>query len=273
MQYVNSILTCYDVRMLKISGKAMKILVDTHAHTVASTHAYSTVHEYFQQAKLKGLQMFSITDHGPEMPDSPHAWHFGNRHVLPRMMDGVVMLRGIEANIMPPSGGLDIPVKLHSFLDFAIASFHEPVFPPMDKASNTRAVISTLQSGECQIFGHPGNPNYPLDYAEVIRAAKDSNVLMEINNSSFTYSRSGSAPNCLRILELVDQLDWKVTFASDAHVAYDVGNSQSSMEAAHSIGFPMERIVNRDAKTFLAFLSEHGKQVAQELSPWLKQYN
>jgi hypothetical protein len=25
----------------------MKILVDTHAHTVASTHAYSTVGEYF----------------------------------------------------------------------------------------------------------------------------------------------------------------------------------------------------------------------------------
>ena len=183
------------------------------------------------------------------------------------------MLRGVEANIMPPSGGLDIPTGLHSFLDFAIASFHEPVFPPIDKASNTRAVISTMQTGECQILGHPGNPNYPMDYGEVIRAAKDNNVLIEINNSSFTYSRSGSAPNCLRILELVDQLDWKVTFASDAHVAYDVRNSQSSMEAAHTIGFPMERIVNRDAKTFLGFLSEHGKPLVQELSLCLKQLN
>jgi len=251
----------------------MNILVDTHAHTVASTHAYSTVHEYFQQAKIKGLQMFSITDHGPEMPDSPHTWHFGNRHVLPRMVDGVVMLRGVEANIMPPSGGLDIPAGLHPFLDFAIASFHEPVFVPTNKASHTRAVINTLQTGECQILGHPGNPNYPMDYAEVIRVAKDNNVLIEINNSSFTYSRSGSAPNCLRILELVDKLDWKVTFASDAHVAYDVGNSQSCMEAAHSLGFPRDRIVNRDAKTFLTFLSEHDKPVAQELRPWLLQLN
>jgi putative hydrolase len=41
----------------------MAILVDTHAHTVASNHAYSTVHDYFKQAKLKGLQIFSITDH------------------------------------------------------------------------------------------------------------------------------------------------------------------------------------------------------------------
>jgi putative hydrolase len=60
----------------------MHILVDTHAHTVASTHAYSTVNEYFQQAKLKDLQMFLITDHEPEMPDSPHAGHFGDRQVL-----------------------------------------------------------------------------------------------------------------------------------------------------------------------------------------------
>ena len=249
----------------------MKILVDTHAHTVASTHAYSTVGEYFIQAKLKGLQMFSITDHGPKMPDSPHPWHFGNRHVLPRIMDDVVMLRGIEANIMPSHGGLDIPSGLHEFLDFAIASFHEPVFTPADIDTNTKAVINTLQTGQCQILGHPGNPNYPIHYSEVIRAAKDNNVLIEINNSSFSFSRSGSEPNCIRILELVDQLDWQVTFASDAHVAYDVGASENSAKAALDIGFPYERIRNRNASTFLAFLSEHEKPLAQELAAWSKQ--
>ena len=54
----------------------MRHLTDTHAHTVASTHAYSTVEEYFRAASDKGLQLFSITDHGPEMPDSPHPWPF-----------------------------------------------------------------------------------------------------------------------------------------------------------------------------------------------------
>ena len=246
----------------------MKILVDTHAHTVASTHAYSTVHEYFIQAKLKGLEMFAITDHGPEMPDSPHHWHFGNRHVLPRIYDDVAMLRGIEANILPLEGGLDIPKGLHPFLDFAIASFHEPVFKPLDKTTHTKAAINTFKTNTCQIFGHPGNPNYPLDYAEVIRAAKDHNVLIEINNSSFTHSRLGSESNCLEILELVDKLDWKVAFASDAHVAYDVGNCQSSVAMANKIGFPYERIANRNAKTFLSFLAEHGKAVSSELKYW-----
>lgn len=247
----------------------MNIRVDTHSHTVASTHAYSTVHEYFQQAKQKNLQMFSITEHGPQMPDSPHPWHFGNRHVLPRVVDGVALLRGIEANILPPTGGHDIPAGLLPYLDFAIASFHEPVFAPSDQASHTRAMIATMQTGQCQIIGHPGNPNFPIDYVEVIKAAKDNNVLLEINNSSFSHSRLGSEPNCLRILELIDSLDWKVVFASDAHVAYDVGNHQHSWACAQRIGFPISRIVNRDAPTFLQFLSQHGKSVQRELQDWL----
>jgi histidinol phosphatase-like PHP family hydrolase len=33
-------------------------------HTVASTHAYSNLHDYIAQAKLKGIKLFAITDHG-----------------------------------------------------------------------------------------------------------------------------------------------------------------------------------------------------------------
>ena len=40
--------------------------VDLHMHTVASTHAYSTLHDYIAEAKRKGIKLFAITDHGPE---------------------------------------------------------------------------------------------------------------------------------------------------------------------------------------------------------------
>lgn len=46
--------------------------VDLHMHTVASTHAYSTLHDYIAQAVARGLRLFAITDHGPEMADAPH---------------------------------------------------------------------------------------------------------------------------------------------------------------------------------------------------------
>ena len=250
----------------------MHIFTDTHAHTVASDHAYSTVHDYWRIAKDKGLQLFSITDHAPTMPDGAHYWHFGNMKVLPRVHDNIAMLRGIEANILEPAGGLDIPDKLHDYLDFAIASFHEPVFAPRDEASHTRAVINTLKTGHCQILGHPGNPNYPLDYEEVIRAARDNNVLLEINNSSFTHSRLGSEPNCVRILELVDRLDWKVSLGSDSHLAFTVGDFHVALEKMADIGFPEERIVTANAPRFLAFLAEHDKPVAGELADWARQF-
>ncbi len=75
--------------------------VDLHMHTVASTHAYSTLSDYIAQAKQKGIKLFAITDHGPDMEDAPHHWHFINMRIWPRVVDGVGILRGIEANIMP----------------------------------------------------------------------------------------------------------------------------------------------------------------------------
>lgn len=39
--------------------------VDLHMHTVASTHAYSTLSDYIACAKQKGIKLFAITDHGP----------------------------------------------------------------------------------------------------------------------------------------------------------------------------------------------------------------
>lgn len=50
----------------------MKYTVDTHTHTVASTHAYSTIHDYLPIAKAKGIKLFATTDHGPDMADAPH---------------------------------------------------------------------------------------------------------------------------------------------------------------------------------------------------------
>lgn len=49
--------------------------VDLHMHTFASTHAYSTLSDYIAEAKRKGIKLFAITDHGPDMEDAPHHWH------------------------------------------------------------------------------------------------------------------------------------------------------------------------------------------------------
>jgi len=259
----------------------MRTFCDTHAHTVASTHAFSTVHDYISIALEKGLQLFSITDHAPAMPDAPHYWHFGNMKIIPRVVQNVAILRGIETNILPAGNHeiqghkglqhLDIPGNLVPFLDLAVASFHEPVFTPSDTATHTRAAIRAFESGLCQIFGHPGNPNFPVNQDEIVRAAKDNNVAIEVNNSSFTHSRKGSEYYCLKLLELVDKHDWKVVFASDAHVAWHLGCHEACIEKAASIGFPEHRVLSTSPHKLLGFLAEHEKAAPFELRRWLEE--
>jgi putative hydrolase len=100
--------------------------VDLHMHTVASTHAYSTLHDYIVEAKLKNIKLFAITDHGPDMADAPHYWHFMNMLVWPRIVDGVGILRGIEANIKNLAGDIDCTGSMLDAIDLLIAGFHEP---------------------------------------------------------------------------------------------------------------------------------------------------
>ena len=46
----------------------MKIIADTHVHTIASEHAFSTVLENHAAAKKKGLRFLAVTDHTGKMP-------------------------------------------------------------------------------------------------------------------------------------------------------------------------------------------------------------
>ncbi len=49
----------------------MEIVLDSHTHTLASGHAYSTIIENALASKNKGLKLLFTTDHAPEMPGSP----------------------------------------------------------------------------------------------------------------------------------------------------------------------------------------------------------
>lgn len=57
--------------------------VDLHMHTVASTHAYSTLHDYIAEAKRKGSNS-SPSPTTADMADAPHYWHFVNMRIWPR---------------------------------------------------------------------------------------------------------------------------------------------------------------------------------------------
>lgn len=238
--------------------------VDLHMHTLASTHAYSTIHDYIAAAARKHIRLIAITDHGPEMVDAPHPFHFNNLRVLPRVVEGVGLLRGIEANIKP-GGETDCSAKMRASLDLVIAGFHKQVFAPAGMASNTDALIAVIESGKVDIISHPGNPEYPIDIPAVVAAAKACHVALELNNASFVHSRQGSEANCRNIVAAVRDSGGLIALGSDSHSAFSVGDFSACQHLLAEADFPASRVLNTSPRGVLEFLERRGGDRIEEL--------
>lgn len=226
----------------------MKFVLDTHTHTFASGHSYSTIREMAHAASEKGLQLLGITEHAPKMPGSCHEFYFQNLKVVDRQMCGVELLLGAELNILDPDGRVDLPDQLLSKLDITIASLHIPCMTPGTKEENTRAYINAIKNPLINIIGHPDDRRYPVDYKELVLAAKEYHTLIELNNSSLTEggARTNARPLDIEILELCKEYEVPVVVGSDAHIDHAVGNHDKAEALLREVEFPESLIVNQD---------------------------
>ena len=248
----------------------MRFLVDLHTHTLASDHAYSTIGEYVKFAHDNGIQMFATTDHGPDLEDAPYYWHFGNLKVVPRVVDDVAILRGIEANITA-SGDIDIQKAISDKLDIVLAGFH-PNLTPTTKEEHTKLMISVIRSGRVDVITHPGSVNYPIDYEAVLLAAKECNVAIEINSSSSVNTRAGSHGNCVEIAKLAKKIGNTISLGSDSHIHYFLGNFDESFKVIDEAEMGYENILNTSPIKVLEFLESRGHEPIKEMKDFFKKF-
>ena len=243
----------------------MNYLSDLHTHTIVSGHAYTTLMENIDYCAKNGIKILGTSEHAPSMPGAPHYWYFGNLKVLPRIINDVIILRGCEANILDVDGNIDLPEDAMRYLDYMIASFHEPVFQPKAKEENTMAILNVMDKYEkVEILGHLGNPNYNLDYDAIIKKAKEKNIMVEINNSSLSgSSRVGSDVNCEKIALLCKKYGTKVILTSDAHINSKIGNFTKGIELFEKIDMPEELIMNEPDK-LIGHLKSKGRLIDLE---------
>ncbi len=232
----------------------MKIVADLHTHTVASTHAYSTVYEMTQAAAETGMQLLAITDHGIGTADAPDIAHFYNMTCLPEYENGVRLLRGVEANIMDYDGRLDMPEDCMASMDVVIASYHSAAIQAGTVAQNTQAYIGALKNPYVHILGHCGCADFPVDYDQVLSAAKEYGKVIEINNSTF-FVRKSSVQNCYEVAKKCRDNGIPVCVNSDAHYRGKVGRFQEALEMLRALSFPEELILNTDAGKIAAYLN------------------
>ncbi|MGN1266591.1 MAG: phosphatase [Dorea sp.] len=235
----------------------MRVEIDTHSHTLISGHAYSTIREMAKMASEKGLKGLAITEHAPEMPGSTHLFYFQNLKVVPRNMYGVDLLMGGELNIMDEEGTVDLPDGLLPALDIRIASMHIPCYKgEKTKEGITRAYINVMERGDIDIIGHPDDGRYPVDYEELVKAAKRTGTLLEVNNASLSPKgfRKNTKENTLEMLKYCKKYETMIVVGTDAHVDEAIAEYPYVEEVLQMAQFPEELIANKSLEKLRALL-------------------
>ena len=238
----------------------MKILVDTHTHTIASDHAYSTILENAAAAARAGLEGLAVTDHTPPLSDAPDMMHFQNLRVVDRTLEGVTILRGAELNICDARGSFGIPNDALRELDYCIASIHTILYKSPDPAENLRAYQGAMEDARVKIIGHPEDGRAPVDFFALARAARDAGVLIEVNNSSLrpiSYRRN-TRENMIAMLRACEACAAHVCLGTDAHFATAVGRFDESLALLAEIRFPEELVANTSLEKFLSHIARRG---------------
>ncbi|MDD2417645.1 MAG: phosphatase [Oscillospiraceae bacterium] len=233
------------------------IVADLHCHTIACTHAYSTITELANAAAGLGLAALGYTEHGIAMVGAPQLWHFTNLKDLPDYISGVRVLRGAEVNVIGFDGQLDMENETLEDLEVVIASMHGGLMPKGNVEQCTAAWLAVSENPNIDIIGYSGSPEYAYDYEAVLPAMAKSGKAIELNEHSFEVRKS-SIDNCRRIALLCKQYKVPIVVNSDSHHHASVGFFPNCIQMLSELDFPPELIINSSVQNMNLFFSKKG---------------
>lgn len=240
----------------------MKLRVDTHSHTLASGHAYSTIREMAEMARENGMEAIVFTEHAPNMPGTCQMYYFENTKILPRYRWGINTFYGAEANIMNKDGEIDLPEKILKRMDLVIASIHTPCFKGEKTIEDvTAAVVKAMHNPYVNVIGHPDDSRFPVDYEILVKTAKETGTLLEVNNSSMRPENNRvNGPDNIRImLELCKKYGVCITTGSDSHLDLDAGKLHLVENILKECDFPEELVVTTSLEKLKPYMNRFNK--------------
>lgn len=235
-----------------------KISLDVHTHTIMSGHAYSTLQEMVTVAQQKGLDILGITEHAPGIPGTCDPIYFRNLHVVPRQMGNLRLLLGAELNILDTRGTIDLDETIYPLLDLRIAGIHLLCWQGGTIEENTQGMVNAIRNPWTHIITHPGDGTAELLFEPIVLAAKETNTLLEINNSSLNPVRGKqkALANNLEILRLCKHYEVPVILGSDAHFSASIADYGFVPPLLQETEFPDGLIMNYDAERFLQHIGK-----------------
>lgn len=160
-----------------------------HNHSTWSDGADS-IRDMALAARALDLEYFGISDHSRTAvyAHGLSADDIARQHdeidELNASLDGIVILKGIESDILP-DGDLDYPEEVLATLDFVVASVHGQFGLP--QAKQTERCIRAVQNPFASVLGHPtgrlllGREGFDIDLRAVIDAAAEAGTAIEFN--------------------------------------------------------------------------------------------
>ncbi|MBQ9383345.1 MAG: phosphatase [Ruminiclostridium sp.] len=244
--------------------ESIRFIADMHTHTVASTHAYSTITENAQWASEHGIKYLGMTDHGIKMQDAPDTWHFENLKIIPDFLKGVRVFKGIEANILDTNGTLDIPENVkdiyYDILEWVNVSFHIQTFTPTTKEEHTQALINVLKNPYVDVISHPESPKFDIDFNEAAKACAEAGRLIELNECRLGRGEI-YRERAKKLLGSCVRYGTSIIVGSDAHFYTHIGSFDNAVKLLHDIGFPQELIINADEDRFLNYIKTRNERI------------
>lgn len=233
--------------------------IDAHVHTAASGHhTTDRVIDVAKKAFERGLSAVGICEHASGMLNGCTESGFRSLLLSPRTRAGVKILIGAEANVLK-NGETDISPELYKKLDYVIASLHKECYKNAGITENTKTLIRLMERGGCDILGHPADLAYPLDLRAVVRTAKETGVLLEINEASIREGgyRGDNRALTAELLLWCKRYNAPVSVGSDSHGREFVGVTPTAEAFFSVMDFPKRLIANRSVDEFLGSLKRN----------------
>ena len=162
---------------------------DLHMHTTA-TDGKASIQEMAEGALAKGYQYIAITDHSKRVTmanglDAKRLRaHWKEIEKVQKKVPDIQILKGIECDILE-DGTMDLPDDVLSEADWVIAVLHYGLKQPQDQIN--KRLLNAIQNPHVSILGHLSGrligkrPGADLNYGEILKAAADHGVMLEIN--------------------------------------------------------------------------------------------
>jgi len=162
---------------------------DLQMHTTYSD-GKATLAEMAEACRARGYKYMAVTDHSKAVRVAGGLDKAGFRKQykeidrLQRTLKGITLLKSAEVDILD-EGRLDLDDDVLAEMDVVVVSVHSRFNLP--RAEMTRRIVKAIQHPRVNILAHPTGrligrrEPYQVDMGEVVKAARDHGVLLEIN--------------------------------------------------------------------------------------------